>query len=461
MKRYWLVLLTLGLITVFTTSALAVDLKFSGSFYAAGLYQDQTTVKKNSGSDGPSTAFYFQRLRVRTDFIAAPGLSLVTRFDAMERVWGAQRSDVPLVTTNFADSAGTRAENENIAFDWAYIAYQSPIGTFEAGYRQKGTWGTDFADNAIPTGSIYWGNYFAPAKLFVWALVSKQKENSLTAINAATTTDLDNAEYMIGANYYGIKNVEFGFFYDYLRYAAGKKGWQGWAWNGSAWVWADYGYMSVGHLVEGYFKAKFGPVRVEAEVDYAFGDYVKYEGLHPGYSDMKLSNLQAYIKAVATFGPAYVGGIAAYVAGDDPGTADKYEGGYINGGREFNPALILFNSDRSDWAGTIAGYDASTIGGPMRNAWFFQVLAGVRPISNLDIMATVSYATADKKPTQAWLNNAYGTEVDLVATYKITNNLSYMLGGGYLFTGNYFKGTNDNNEIRNDYLLINKLTLTF
>ena len=77
--------------------------------------------------EGPSTAFYYQRLRIRTDFIVAPGLTLVTRFDAMERAWGAARSTVG-VATRSADSAGTDAENENIAFDWVYIDYKSPIG---------------------------------------------------------------------------------------------------------------------------------------------------------------------------------------------------------------------------------------------------------------------------------------------------------------------------------------------
>jgi hypothetical protein len=59
-----------------------------------------------------------------------------------------------------------------------------------------------------------------------------------------------------------------------------------------------------------------------------------------------------------------------------------------------------------------------------------------------------------------------------MATYKITNNLSYMLGAGYLFTGGYFKGVqggsagggwtaNASGPTQDDYMLINKLTLTF
>jgi hypothetical protein len=36
-----------------------------------------------------------------------------------------------------------------------------------------------------------------------------------------------------------------------------------------------------------------------------------------------------------------------------------------------------------------------------------------------------------------------------------------MLGAGYLWTGDYYKGTNAASSVTNNYLLINKLTLTF
>jgi hypothetical protein len=36
-----------------------------------------------------------------------------------------------------------------------------------------------------------------------------------------------------------------------------------------------------------------------------------------------------------------------------------------------------------------------------------------------------------------------------------------MLGAGYLWTGDYFKGTSANNAVQNDFMVINKLTLTF
>ncbi|KAF0158687.1 MAG: hypothetical protein FD159_956, partial [Syntrophaceae bacterium] len=136
------------------------------------------------------------------------------------------------------------------------------------------------------------------------------------------------------------------------------------------------------------------------------------------------------------------------------------EGGIINGGRDWNPCLIMWNYDRTNWAGGLAGYNSANQNAAMANGYLFQVRGGVKPVAALNIMASLSYAHADRKPA-GFINNDYGYEVDLTATYKITNNLSYMLGAGYLFTGKYYKGTSDSNELANDFLVINKLTLTF
>jgi hypothetical protein len=95
MKRFWLMMLSMGLIMAFSASAFAVDVKVSGEFYVGGLYLNKTNVNDQSSkitmpdkstptiNPGPSTAFFYQRLRVGTDFIVSPGLKLVTRFDAL------------------------------------------------------------------------------------------------------------------------------------------------------------------------------------------------------------------------------------------------------------------------------------------------------------------------------------------------------------------------------------------
>jgi len=167
MKRIWLVLLSLGLIMAFSASAFAVDVNVSGSFYVGGLYLNKISVDDNykvgTTTANPSTAFFYQRLRVETDFIVSPGLKLVTRFDALERIWGGARSTSG--TTLAADSAGTVAENENIAFDWAYIDYLSTIGIFDVGLMEDGRTGTVFGNSYTTLGRIKWKNTFGPVTL--------------------------------------------------------------------------------------------------------------------------------------------------------------------------------------------------------------------------------------------------------------------------------------------------------
>jgi len=178
MKRFWLILLSLGLIMVFSASAFAVDVKVSGEYYVAGMYLNKIGLMKDNSPD-ISAAFYFQRLRVRTDFVVSPCLTFVTRFDALERVWGGARSnqlDSKGNVTAAADSAGTRAENENIAFDWAYIDYVSPIGTFDIGLMEDGRTGTVFGNSYSTLGRIKWKNSFGPVTLA--ADITKSKDQS-------------------------------------------------------------------------------------------------------------------------------------------------------------------------------------------------------------------------------------------------------------------------------------------
>jgi len=473
MKRFWLILLSLGLIMAFSVSAFAVDLKVTGEYYAAGLYLNKTSVQDEwtnshgviTHSDSPSTAFFYQRLRVGTDFIVSPSLKLVTRFDAMERIWGGARSAVDGGTTPAtlaADSAGTRAENENIAVDWAYINYVAPVGTFEVGYMNYGATGTVFGNSTYPAGRIKYYSPLLKGAFNINADFTKLTDKSPSAMTSASAaaTDLDKDAYAV-EGVYNFKNDT----------AAGKAGMKV-IYNRDASSRYSDNYKATYFTITPYTIAKIGPVALQAEVQWAVGDSKAYDK-PTTKQDVKLDNLSAFVDATATFAPVYVGGTFAYVSGDDPNTTDKKEGGTLKGGTDWNPCLILFNYyDTAYWVGNISGYENSVVNGGMNNAWFFQGRVGVKPTPQWDAMLSISYAIADKKPTTdgkpgaTFANGVYGTEVDLTATYKITSNLSYMLGFGYLFTGDYFKGYDTNSNIastsvNDDFILINKLTLTF
>ena len=50
MKKLWLVLLSLGLVMAFSVSAFAADVKFSGEYYAAGLYLNHVDLREDGAT---------------------------------------------------------------------------------------------------------------------------------------------------------------------------------------------------------------------------------------------------------------------------------------------------------------------------------------------------------------------------------------------------------------------------
>ena len=489
MKRILLVMLSLGLVLAFSASAMAVDVKFSGSFYAAGMYQDRTSLVSidNTASTGvnTSTAFYYQRLRVQTDFIASPGLKLVTRFDAMERIWGGIRGEENPAwnsSTGGASgqgpapgSAGTRTENQNIAFDWAYVSYTSPIGLIEVGYQADNGWGTVFGNNAINGASVGKINYLLPVgPVYISATVSKPYDNNSSAIAASGRTDVDRDNWSLAAIWAANKDIQLGLLGSFQHIATGRP-----AAMQQPYL-LPFAYNAKVYGINPYAKAKFGKVAVEAEFLYVFGKVSLEDGAtraNAPYStpvnEIAVRNMSAYLNVLADFDKVYGGFTFAYISGDDNQNGlEVVEGGFVDGGVDFTPTLIMFNSERTYWAGDLKGwnytYSGALLGstGPtpnasvMSNAWFAQGNIGFRPMAALDIKASVAYAVADKPVDM--MQNKYGWEFDLTGTYKITNNLSYMLGAGYWWVGDYYKGTTDyNRDLSNNYLLINKLTLTF
>lgn len=466
MKRFWLVLLSLGLVVAFSASAFAVDVKFSGYMYAGGLYMDKLAGTKSNAAgsvSSDSTSFYFQKMQLNTEFVAAPGVSLVTRANIMERVWGGNRTAATTGGTpssqSDALSAATKSENQNIGFDYAYINYASPIGIFKVGYQNDSAFGTTFGDSSTPRGQI---NYSLPIGSFtVGAKIVKYQDSSYYNSNttgATTTTDADKDKYSIYGVYTG-KNLEAGLLGNYYNDASTRQ---------------TANYRGRYYSVTPYAKAIFGPVALQAEVNYAFGKYKQFEN---GTSDVDLSSLSAMVDALATFGPVYVGGTFAYSQGqgsDTTGTnvTKQNVSSATSTGADWNPCLIIANTDYFYWSGSTSYYGAngaavsSSEPAGANNIWLFQVRGGVKPTDKLNIGASVTYASLDQK----WNGTSYtdldyskdlGWEVDVTGSYKITNNLSYLLGFGYLFSGDYFKGLNKASESQNTYLVINKLTFTF
>ena len=416
MKRFLVILLALGLVVAFSAPAAATDVKFSGSYYVTGYYHDNYSLQDDSAANSSCKAYYGQRFRVNTVFQVAEGLKLTTRFDAMERMWGD------------AGTTGTTATSKNLSWERVYVSFAVPVGTVSVGYMPAGSWGTLFADGATSMPRIKFVNKTGPWTFL--ALIEKGSENDMSA----THSDLD---------------------YDKYALAFINKWDQGQA--GVLWFYLHDKSVATEdlrrNLVMPYFKATVGPVYLEGELDYIFGTK-EYDAATP---DMDYEGLSLYLFANVNLEQFYVGGQFAYVSGNDPTTLNDNEGGFS--GADYNPCLILWNEKSTKWAGANMGTYGTT-GNTMTNAYLYQVFAGMKPMPKLNVKASYTMAVADEKPTN-YVDDDYGSEFDITATYKIYDNLSYMVGFGYLWTGDYYKGTNAANQVDDNYLVINKLTLKF
>jgi len=525
MRKLWVILLSLGLIMAFAMPAAAVDVKFSGSYYAAGWYVDNPSVLDKGETPGAASwgnvdataanettrdartrrgpnAWYSQQLRTTIEFQVVEGLKLVTRFDALEKRWGDQawaggtgetqsRTQTPLGSP---DSGGTRrgAANpkaqENIEWERAYLDFNVPFGKFQVGYMQFLTWGTDFLNTPLSAGGIRY--YFNRGPWMAVAAVEKRAEyTGLNANNIGIANDADKDVYDLGVTY-KFKPGEVGVLYQYNRNSQSK------------WEQAN-GYLTSIMGLYPYTKLTFGNLFIEAEGVYGWGDLRSFEsttraastgGPRAGQAltNVGVSAYGAFVHAKYNWAPAYVGAQFVYLSGDDMDNSDKVSGsiaGALQANYGFNRALILWNSDYGDnlgaMMGNIAGVTANRRTGSsfgvnqfMDNVWFYQLYLGVKPTPKMDFKVALSLANADKKPksdvgvpgnpgyysaanVQEFDSAKYGTELDVTGSYKIYDNLTYMVGFGYLWVGDYFKGYDVNAKVKDNYLLTHRLTLNF
>jgi hypothetical protein len=452
MKGFWKVLLLILLITALTLPASAADVKFSGSYVAQGYYDNNRTLLKDGGA---SVSNVWQRLRVQTDFNVQEGLMLTTRFDALEKIWGAARS----TTATSTNLAGNDQESENIKFTYAFATFNIPggYGALKVGYMQQGTWGTAFGDTGeqdygmrvkwdLTTGPFFWGAR--------WDKVEGKKYYSSLgpAGNVGVSTyfvDHDSEKYSVLGGYTWNKG-DAGLQITYYNDTSNDDN-------------PITGYKARYILWYPYARATFGPVYVETEWGWYTGKYKSFN-TGAGGPDVDYTGWRGYIMANVDLAPAYIGALAFYSSGTDITSQNTYAGG-AKIGTDFQPCLILWNYDLGRWEGALGGQNGlsgKNVGGyNSDNVEALQIFAGIKPIPKLDVKASFTIASMDKDVVVSQVSRDIGKELDISATYKIYDNLSYMIGFAYLWAGDAFKGSNAGASIDNDYLLTHKLTLAF
>lgn len=478
MKKLLVVLLSLGLIVAFCATATAQPtVKFGGSYYLVGVYEDNTTLqpKETAGYSAYSHAFFYQRIRLQPVFQIAEGLTFTARVDAMEKQWGQSDwkgglDDQTATRGNTNTKFPRRGIQESMEWERGYVTFMTKIGAFQVGYQNVDDWGTDYSDFSNSRPRFAFMTQAGPVELaFIYEKVFEADTNSQGISNSAADADADT--YALAATYKG-KGMEAGLL---LKYYANN-------------YTRPAGAKSAFTQVSPYMKATFGPVYIESELQYWFGKAAEFEQ-PAGFpvatlpKDIDLKAWGAYVKARFNFGPAYAGALFSYASGNDmsdDGETTTKPGG---AGTNFAPAFLLMNDAMASWtmsgsvsATTVGAFNAS-VNNPTSNksnTLIYNAFVGVNPTPKLNIEAALTYATVDadalsKNATTGIITKAdskdLGIELDVKATYKIFDNLSYMIGAGYLWTGDYFKGYTApgtaEKQIEDNFILINQLTLSF
>ncbi len=490
MKKFWIVLLSMGLLAAFSIPAFAIDVKFSGEYRVRGWYDNNpSALERNAATAGTpalliankpekSASFYDNRLRIQTDFVVAEGLTLTTRFDALEKKWGDKSYGAGRAAPFNAPPAGgdsqsrmetgTSTEQSNIEFERAYVTFKSAIGLWNVGYQQFVNFGTDVGNSSTTRPGI---KYILPiGNLAIIAAIEKGSESDVAG-DIGRWSDADQDIYDLGFVYKLGKMGDVGAIIQYIEDHTGRPFAVGIP-PGS-----DNGFVQRIYVFDPYARLNFGAVYVEFEGMY-IGGKLEWDnkaklgaaaaGL-PGYvgragaakEDADISAYGAFLHIRADLAPVYFGLYAGYSRGDDITTADDVEGNMLialKAGSDFKPCLMLFNDDyATQFAGTKGVAD---LGSYIDNVIFGQLFVGFKPTPKLDVRFSYTYAEADE-PQVANQDEEYGSEIDVTASYKIYDNLEYMVGGAYFMTGDWFKRGAAAVETDDDYMLMHKLTLKF
>ena len=423
MKKFTIIGLAICLAFALAAPAMAVDADFSGDYRVRGAYTEHWNLNKDSASN----AYMDMRFRLQTVFKVSDILSATVRFDAFDdRVWG---------------TGATSAETNNIEFDRAYMTIKAPIGTFYVGRSIKGVWGTSFLDTEGDADRIKYKK--AIDNLTLWAVFQKDTEGDNTT---GTTDEADKDKdtyYLLGK--YKMENTTAGLL---LAFCNDK---------------TDNTKTTRTYTASPYFVSKFGPLAIQGELDYKWGE-ADYDAA--GSADLDTKKLAYNLEATYNVGPASIMAGYAFISGDSNGSTDNEASNYGSVGDDWAKLFILTGSDvgvLNNLGGTTVGnLSASGTGADPAGAKIIYGGATFSPLENLELGVVVGKADADKLPATKSKDD-YGLEYDFTLNWEIYDNLTYSAVVAFLKAGDFYKeqGPIDEANFDDTYALFHQLELAF
>ena len=422
MKKFTIIGLAICLAFALAAPATAVDVDFSGHYYVRGSYVSHWNLDDRSASN----AYMDMQFRLQTVFKASDILSVTTRFDAMdEKVWGTG-----------SGGAG------NIEFDRAYMTIKAPIGTFVIGRMVAGAWGTTFVDSEGEADRIKYVKKID--NLTLYAIFQKDAENDNAVATVAVPDEADKdceTYYLLGK--YKMENITPGLL---LAFTNDKR----------TSIQTTHTYCAIP-----YFVSKFGPLAIQGELAYKWGE-TDYDAV--GAADLDIKKLAYNLEATYNFGPASVMAGYAFVSGDNDGATDNETSAYGSVGDDWAKLFILTTSDvgvLQDLGGT-GNLSAGGGGANPSGAKIIYGGATFSPLDNLELGVVVGKADADEL-TAGNSEDDYGVEYDFTLNWQIYDNLTYNAVVAFLSAGDFYKeqGPIPDANFDDTYAMFHQLELSF
>ena len=472
MKKFLVALLSLGLVMAFSLSAFAVSANFTGQWYARqNYYSNPSLLDQDKGAGRGSWANTDQRLRLFMRLKIVEGVELTTRTDMLESTWGREQAMMPPSALPASPSSKQMRDfnTGNLSVEQLYLTFKTGIGQFTIGNR-SGTpvsWGTWFLNAPGTAAGITWRNTFGNVSLIAdLAKTSKGDMSSAAGSGELLKPNLlqmdrDRDYYDLGATYKG-RDMQGGLLLSYFRFADKRT--------------PTGGSLTSALFLDPYFKAKLGSFDLEGEGYYTPLGKVEYDAPAGTNKDQNIRAKGIYLSGKYNMGPAWVRAHFTYTSGADPANTNK-NGGDITGGvlgtfgyandnsstqwsNNMPTILIGVASDSYHTYLPVAG-KAVDLGQKYDNMFVYSLSAGYAVTKKLSFDAKVSVAKLDKVDPAVSNDDNLGKELDVRGQYKIYDCLSYNVGAAYLWTGDYFKGTQTVENVANNYYLTHWIELRF
>lgn len=392
MKKFMIVAVALCAALVLAAPAMA-ELMIETDGYMRVRGFSSTNGSMDSAVGNNSTSSYFdQKLRVNNRIKPSENAFVTTRFEAINQTMGTALGAFD--------------------FDRAFLTVKGDWGMFRGGRMSAGTFGLTWLDNEREDWRIRWDGAFGGVKTGVIY------EQSAELDQGTATKSTDATNYAV----YGVFGGE-NFTTGLLLYILDNKT--------ASQAGATENYKGRRYLLDPYFTGTFGPVTVNAELQYIGGTARDY--YNPALGDVDSDVLAYWVEGVFNFG----GGSAelgySYVPGED---ADPLKDTGKMYGEDWEKTFLLVGST-GDVTANLGGIGNFSYGSNNDGLTLIYLGGNFNLSEKNSLGAILAYGKADE--VAAGAKDDVGIELDVKWSSKLTENLKFTAIFAALSAGDYWR----------------------